>query len=132
MRGTVAITDSPFFFKLRSPHNAICGYAFFARYSVLPDWLAWETFTEGNGTSSFRELRARILTIRERIRFRGASGTPEIGCILLVQPTFFEEVDWVDPPQDWPVRTQSHIGYDLRLARERVSGQTAGPEPASP
>jgi len=104
---------SPFLFKLRAPHNAICGYAFFAHYSVLPDWLAWETFTDGNGTKSFRELRDRILTIRERIRFRGESGTPEIGCILLVQPTFFEEANWVRAPSDWKVRTQSYAGYDL-------------------
>ena len=106
---------SPFFFKLRAPHNAICGYAFFARYSVLPDWLAWKTFAEGNGTKSFRELRDRIVSIRERIRFRGDTATPEIGCILLVQPTFFDEADWVPTPSDWPVRTQSYIGYDLAV-----------------
>lgn len=91
----------------------ICGYAFFARYSVLPDWLAWATFGEANGTASFRELRERILMIRQRIRFRGAATTPELGCILLVQPVFFEERDWVSPPANWPVRTQSYIGYDL-------------------
>jgi putative restriction endonuclease len=33
---------APFLFKLRAPHNAICGFGYFARYSVLPDWLAWE------------------------------------------------------------------------------------------
>ena len=104
---------SPFFFKLRAPHNAICGYAFFARYSVLPDWLAWETFGEANGTRSFRELRERLLGIRDRIRFRGESGAPEIGCILLVQPTFFEPAEWVRAPSDWPIRTQSYMGYDL-------------------
>ena len=46
---------SPFLFKLRAPHHAICGYAFFARYSVLPDWFAWETFGEANGTATFKE-----------------------------------------------------------------------------
>lgn len=40
---------SPFLFKLKSPHNAICGFAYFAQYSRLPDWLAWETFESGNG-----------------------------------------------------------------------------------
>src|SRR5207244_280280 len=34
---------SPFFFKLRARHNnAICGFAFFAHFSRLPDWLAWD------------------------------------------------------------------------------------------
>ena len=31
---------SPFLFKLRAPHNAICGFAYFAQFSKLPDWLA--------------------------------------------------------------------------------------------
>jgi putative restriction endonuclease len=37
---------SPFLFKLRAPHYAICGFGFFARYSALPIWLAWETFSD--------------------------------------------------------------------------------------
>lgn len=124
---------SPFFFKLRAPRNAICGFAFFAKYSVLPDWLAWETFAEGNGTRSFGELRDRVLAIRDRIRFRGAADTPEIGCILLVQPTFFDEDDWLTAPADWPIRTQSHIGYDLesgegaRIWAECLSRRAAAP-----
>jgi putative restriction endonuclease len=59
---------SPFFFKLKSPHEAICGFGYFARYSSLPDWLAWESFGLGNGVASLVELRQRIATIRERIR----------------------------------------------------------------
>jgi putative restriction endonuclease len=74
---------SPFFFKLRAPHNAICGFAWFAQYSVLPDWLAWETFGEGNGCSSFDEMRDRIGSIRERIRYDEVTGSDNIGCIQL-------------------------------------------------
>ena len=103
---------SPFLFKLRAPHRAICGFGFFARYSRLPDWLAWETFGPGNGCASLKEMRERISDIRERIRFRGAAPT-EIGCILLVQPVFFPPGQWVEPPRDWPVRTQGHKKYDL-------------------
>ena len=41
---------SPFFFKLKARHgHAICGFAYFARYTRLPDWLAWETFEVKNG-----------------------------------------------------------------------------------
>jgi hypothetical protein len=69
---------SPFLFKLRAPHHAICGYAFFAPYSVLPDWFAWETFGEPNGTASFKVLRARIVTIRERIKFSWRSGEADV------------------------------------------------------
>ncbi len=106
---------SPFFFKLRAPHNAICGYAFFARYSHLPDWLAWESFGQANGVVSFKELQARIATIRQRIGFHGDVAAAEIGCILLVQPIFFAPDGWVRTPADWPVRTQSYIGYDLAI-----------------
>jgi putative restriction endonuclease len=51
---------SPFLFKLRAPHNAICGFAYFAHFSKLPDWLAWETFGSGNGSPnpSARQVRA--------------------------------------------------------------------------
>lgn len=103
---------SPFLFKLRAPRRAICGFGFFAHYSRLPDWLAWDTFGVGNGCTSLEEMRERIQGIRDRIRFRGA--TPgEIGCILLVQPVFFPPEHWVEPPRDWPIRTQTDKKYDL-------------------
>ena len=72
-RPFVAPEFSPFFFKLKAPHEAICGFGYFARYSSLPDWLAWESFGLGNGVSSLAELRERIAAIRERIRFQGAA-----------------------------------------------------------
>ena len=109
---------SPFLFKLRAPYRAVCGFAFFACYSILPDWLAWESFGEANGTATFKELQERIATIRDRISFRGRPGAAEIGCILLVQPVFFSPHQWVDPPRNWPIRTQSHIGYDLTAGEE--------------
>lgn len=112
-RGLNAPPFSPFIFKLRSPYNAICGFGYFARYSRLPDWLAWETFGEANGCISLQEMRSRIESIRQRIRFRGGVTTQEIGCILIVQPVFFPRERWVAAPSDWPVRTQSDKRYDL-------------------
>jgi putative restriction endonuclease len=104
---------SPFLFKLRKDEgNGICGFGFFARYSRLPDWLAWETFGTANGCASLGEMRTRILGIRERIHYRGSSPS-EIGCILIVQPVFFPPGQWVDPPRNWPVRTQADKKYDL-------------------
>ena len=103
---------SPFLFKLRAPHNAICGFGYFARYSRLPDWLAWETFGIANGTASLAEMRERIAGIRDRIRYHGG-GISEIGCVLIVQPTLFPERDWVAAPKDWPPRTQTDKRYDM-------------------
>jgi hypothetical protein len=45
-----------FFFKLKSPHNAIAGFGQFARFERMPLWLAWEVFGEANGVSSEPEL----------------------------------------------------------------------------
>jgi putative restriction endonuclease len=76
--------------------------------------LAWETFGIGNGCNSLEELRQRIGSIRERIRFEGPAHA-EIGCVLIVQPTFFNEADWISQPADWHVRTVSDKGYDLTV-----------------
>jgi putative restriction endonuclease len=114
---------SPFFFKLKAPHNAICGFGYFARYSSLPAWLAWETFGDGNGVGSLAELRERIATIRERIRFAG-SPHAEIGCVLIAQPVFFDEADWVRQPTDWKARTVQDKGYDLTVGEgARIWGE---------
>lgn len=104
---------SPFLFKLKSPHNAICGFAYFAQYTRLPDWLAWESFETGNGCESFEEMRERIREIRSRIRYDDVTGSDHIGCIQLVQPIFFSPAAWVPQPADWHVRTQRYAKYDL-------------------
>lgn len=111
-RATRAPEFSPFLFKLRSPHNAICGFGYFAAYSRLPDWLAWDTFKTANGCDSLAEMRGRIAGIRDRIRFQGGNAA-EIGCVLVVQPTFFPQDRWVLAPKDWSPRTQVDKRYDL-------------------
>jgi putative restriction endonuclease len=109
---------SPFLFKLRAPDNAICGFAYFAQFSRLPDWLAWETFLEGNGCATFSEMRTRIETIRDRIRYKGVQ-SDTIGCIQLVSPTFFSRDDWIPQPRDWSPRTQTPVKYDLYAGEGR-------------
>lgn len=106
---------SPFLFKLRAREGgAVCGFGFFGRYSRFPDWFAWETFGTANGCSSLGEMRAQIAVIRKRIHYRG-SRPSEIGCILILQPVFLPRELWVDPPRDWPERTQVDKRYDLHV-----------------
>jgi len=114
-----ALQFSPFLFKLRAPHNAICGFAYFAQYSTLPHWYAWEHFGLGNGCSSFADMHARITSIRARIRYDESTGSEEIGCIQLVLPTFFPRDAWIPQPVDWHPRTQTPAKYDLSVGEGR-------------
>ena len=58
----------PFFFRLKSPHNAIAGFGYFASYSALPAWLAWESFGRTNAlptsTRCARESSAAAAALR--------------------------------------------------------------------
>lgn len=112
---------SPFLFKLKAPHNAICGFGFFARYSALPTWLAWDAFGTGNGCPTKTVMDQRIRVIRERMNYRGDGPVDHIGCILIVNPVFFPESDWIPQPSDWPARNLTPMRYDLSKGEgERV------------
>jgi putative restriction endonuclease len=103
----------PFLFKLKAPHNAICGFGFFARYAALPAWLAWDTFGVANGCTDRRSMEDRIRRIRQRMRFKGNAERDPIGCILIVKPVFFPPEAWIPQPTDWPPRNQAPMKYDL-------------------
>jgi len=104
---------APFLFKLKAPHNAICGFGFFARYSALPAWLAWDTFGAANGCTDRRSMGDRIQRIRRGMRYKGNAARDPIGCILVVKPTFFPPDAWIPQPKDWPPRNLTPMRYDL-------------------
>ncbi len=114
-RGMNVDAFTPFLFKLKAPHNAICGFGYFARFARLPPWLAWEAFGPGNGSASYEEMQDRVRTIRLRIGYKPPPGPDEIGCALIAEPVFFPEERWVRQPSDWPVRTQTEKRYDLAV-----------------
>lgn len=101
---------TPFLFKLKKPHDAICGYGYFAGFSVLPDWLAWETFEDGNGVASFREMRERLGGMRARNKISAHS---QIGCCLIAELRLLPPNRWVLPPADWKPNTV--VGCTYRL-----------------
>lgn len=112
---------SPFLFKLKAPHNAICGFGLFVRYSTLPYWLAWEAFGPSNGCSNQQQMFERIEAIRRRMKFRGTAPVDHIGCIILVSVSLFPQSDWIRQPSDWPPRNLTPMRYDLtRGEGERV------------
>ena len=107
--GFNAPPGTPFFFKLKSPYKAIGGFGIFARYEPATVRLAWEAFGEKNGAVTFDEMAKRVG------RYVRETGGPahRIGCIMVAQPIFFAERDWVDQPRDWRPNIVSGAGYDL-------------------
>lgn len=118
-RAFVAEAFSPFLFKLKAPHNAVCGFGVFAKWTRLPDWLAWECFGVGNGCETFQAMKERIGRLRAGMNYVDEGSPDSIGCILLVGPFFFEPDDWVPQPADWPVRSLTPVRYDLEVGEGR-------------
>lgn len=102
-----------FLFKLHSPRNYIAGGGIFAHSSLLPISLAWETFGIANGAEDFSQMRTRVEHYRRQGLNRFADYT--IGCILLEQPFFLEETQWISVPADWKPNIVQGRGYDLTV-----------------
>jgi putative restriction endonuclease len=104
----------PLFFKLKAPYNAIAGFGYFAHFSRLPVSMVWQVYGEANGARSYSEMRERLVRIRTRF---DRSTNPKqdfwIGCILVNQPVFFEERDWIRTPDDFKGPTVQGKTYDL-------------------
>ena len=103
----------PFLFKLHAPLNSIVGGGFFAKFLRLPVSLAWQTFGEANGAQSLDEVRIRIAKYRKHPI--GPTEDPVIGCILLEEPFFFEEQDWIPIPSDFRAGIQMGKSYDMEI-----------------
>jgi len=113
----------PFLFKLHHPDNAIVGGGFFTHASPpLPVSVAWEAFGEKNGAGSFDEMRRRIE------RYRRAPEDPRaqylIGCIILQEPFFLAETDWIPAPVDFKPQIVQGKTYDLDQPVGRALWQT--------
>lgn len=91
---------APFLFKLKAPYNAIGGVGFFSVQAFLPVSVAWDAFAERNGCVSFFELK-RIIDAYRRKREKEFQENPVIGCLILTNPVFFDDDEWIDLPDDW-------------------------------
>ena len=90
---------SPFLFKLKSPINKIAGIGFFSSHSILPINFAWEVFEQRNGTSNYIDFYSKIKSYR--VSNNPIEKNPNIGCIVLTNPIFFNKEDWVSLPINW-------------------------------
>ncbi len=112
-----------FLFKLHAPYNFIVGGGVFAYASTIPCSLAWESFGEANGAASLPEMHERIARYR---RVDPADRSDFIiGCRILTQPFFLDEVEWITVPASWSrnivtFKTYSTDESDGRLLWEAV------------
>ena len=102
----------PFLFKLHAPRNVIAGGGFFVEARQLPVSQAWMAFERRNGGRDLDELLTRIEHYR-RGHTIGSPADPIIGAILLTQPFFFEDDEFLPAPSDWHPNIVVGKGYDL-------------------
>ena len=93
----VLTPGAPFLFKLKNPHNVIAGIGFFSSHTFLPISVAWDTFQNRNGCETLNDLRRMISAYRAQ----WWDANPTIGCIVLTNPIFFEQSDWLPAPENW-------------------------------
>ena len=105
----------PFLFKLHHPDNYIVGGGFFVQYSTLPLSMAWEVFKEGNGAPDFATFASRIG------KYMGSGKIDQhIGCIVLNEPFFLNQRDWIPAPADFVKGIQQGKYYDTS---EKIGGE---------
>jgi putative restriction endonuclease len=102
-----------FLFKLKYPTNKIVGGGFFAYSKVLPISLVWDSFGIKNGANSLIEMRNMIIKLKYQ-KWNLATDF-EIGCILLEQPFFLSESDWIPTPSDFSSNIVQGKSYDLSI-----------------
>jgi putative restriction endonuclease len=104
-------SGEPFLFKLHKPYERyIAGGGFFAHYTTLPISLAWQTFEEKNGASSYLKMRQLIEKHRH---VESQFEDYKIGCIILTQPFFFPRDQWVTIPPDFSLNIVQGKTYDF-------------------
>ena len=101
-----------FLFKLHAPRNVIAGGGFFVESRQLPVSQAWMAFERRNGVRDHDELLTRIDHYR-RARSGTGPSDPLIGAVLLTQPFFFADDEFVPAPEDWHPNIVVGKGYDL-------------------
>jgi putative restriction endonuclease len=107
-----------FLFKLHNPRNYIVGGGFFTHSNIFPTSLAWEAFGIKNGAATIEEMRSRIERLRRQTK--SLKEDYNIGCIILTQPFFFLENQWIKTPDDWKPGIQQGKKYDFTKDHGKV------------
>lgn len=104
--------------KLKSPINKIAGIGFFSSHSILPIEFAWEVFPKRNGVDNYHAFFSIIKSYRRHPN--SIEKNPNIGCIILTNPIFFNEADWLSIPSNWlkNIVQGKTYSYDDKIGKE--------------
>jgi putative restriction endonuclease len=101
----------PFLFKLHYPEHAIVGGGTYVWSTSFPASITWEAFGQKNGAATLAEMRTRIE------RYRRTTGLPNedytVGSIILEDPFFFDQNEWIPAPPDWQRNIVQGKTYDI-------------------
>ena len=106
-----------FLFRLHSPVNMIAGGGFFLHSSIYPLQSAWEAFGEKNGTSNPREFYRKIAQYR-RLPVEALPLDTPIGCIILAEPFFWAQSEWIRVPESYQPNLVQGKRYPLTQKME--------------
>jgi putative restriction endonuclease len=110
---------APFFLRLKTPVNAIAGFGFFAHWQLVPFLDAWALFGEKNGAPTLSAFREQIRSLRRADPLE--PGAAPLGCIVLRDVHFLDEVDWLPwgPAEGWSrnIVNDKRYGLDAQPGR---------------
>lgn len=129
----------PVFFRLKSPHNAIAGYGFFAHFTVLELDTAWSTFGNKNGDPDRLRFLQRIGGYRQSDLVAPGSARNPLGCTILRDAVFWPRERWVpwNETEGWKPnivqgRTETDAARASRLLAEIQADSLNEPEDFAP
>lgn len=99
-----------FLFKLKAPHNCIAGGGIFVRQAMLPLSLAWDAFGQKNGRQSYADFLDAIYSLRRTNRMQDPD--PIISSLILTEPFFLDEANWIPDPPDFSRNIVQGKTYD--------------------
>ncbi|MDO4302594.1 MAG: HNH endonuclease [Bacillota bacterium] len=102
-----------FLFKLKKPYYAIVGGGYFVGYSQLPCDVVWEMFGSKNGTENEQVFYKRVLDYKRKNNMN--LNNLNIGSIVLTEPFFFEQKDWIKPMNDWSDSIVQGKKYNINI-----------------
>jgi len=106
------LPGQPFFFRLKSPMNAIAGFGFFALSRTMSVSMAWDAFGEKNGDPTQERFARRLLEYRKRL---DRSPDAALTCLVLRDAVFLPQARWVSwgMSEQWSANIVSYKVYDL-------------------